>query len=95
MGIMAGSHRTPVEMDFDGVKELEGQNEHLVIKPSDDPNRRLSPDERARPIVWSAKPGDVLVFDERMYHCGRRFRNGDGVPVRRRREVHAVVRVRR
>jgi ectoine hydroxylase-related dioxygenase (phytanoyl-CoA dioxygenase family) len=76
MGIMAGSHRTPVEMDFDGVKELEGQNKHLVIKPSDDPNRRLSPDERARPIVWSAKPGDVLVFDERMYHCGRRFRNG-------------------
>ena len=76
MGLMAGSHRSPIEMDKVGVRRTEDAGGQLVIGPDDDPNRRLSAEEKATPIAWKAEVGDVLVFDERTYHAGRRVDAG-------------------
>lgn len=76
MGIMAGSHRSPIEMDHTHVKAVEQQGGQLVIGPGDNPNRRLTSAQKRLPLAWTAEVGDVLVFDERMYHCGRRVDQG-------------------
>lgn len=84
MGVMPGSHLSPIEMDRAHVKDVEDAGGHLVLGPSADPNRRLSAADRRRPLVWQAGVGDVLVFDERLYHCGRRV---DGATVSARKEA--------
>lgn len=76
MGIIAGSHLSQIEFDRDLVKSIEKRGGQLVIGPSDEPNRRLSSDERVRPLAWQAQVGDLLVFDERLYHAGRRVSGG-------------------
>jgi ectoine hydroxylase-related dioxygenase (phytanoyl-CoA dioxygenase family) len=76
MGMMAGSHLTPIEMDHAHVKSVEEAGGQLVIDAGQDPNIRLSDEQKRVPLAWRARVGDVLVFDERMYHCGRRIDNG-------------------
>ena len=76
MGIMAGSHLSPIEMDHAHVKNVERNGGQLVIGPQENPNRRLTAAQRRTPVAWKAEVGDVLVFDERMYHCGRRVDHG-------------------
>jgi hypothetical protein len=76
MGIMAGSHLTPIEMDHAHVKAVEDAGGQLVIDAGQDPNVRLTAEQQRVPLAWRARVGDVLVFDERMYHCGRRIDNG-------------------
>jgi hypothetical protein len=72
MGILPGSHRTQQDMDAAHVAELERAGQYTVLGLADEPNRRLSAEERARPAAWRAGVGDALIFDERLYHCGRR-----------------------
>ena len=76
MGIMAGSHLSSRAIDIDHVKAVERRGEQIVVDRLDEPNRRLSDEEKRRPLVWVAGVGDVLVFDQRMYHCGRRVVDG-------------------
>lgn len=76
MGIMAGSHRSPIEMDHAHVKAVEAAGGQLVVDAGDDPNRRLTDEQKRIPLAWKAEVGDVLVFDERMYHAGRRVDAG-------------------
>ncbi len=76
MGIMCGSHRSPIEMDRDLVKSIEKRAGQIVIDVSDEPNRRFTASEKRVPFAWKAQVGDVLVFDERMYHAGRRVEYG-------------------
>jgi hypothetical protein len=76
MGIMAGSHLSPLEIDRDFVKAVEKRSGQVVIDIQEEPNRRFSPAERRRPMAWKARVGDLLVFDERMYHAGRRVDAG-------------------
>ena len=76
MAVMVGSHRSPVEMDKKRVAAFERSGKHVVVGPDEEANRPYTDGERSRPLVWTARPGDVLVFDERLYHCGRRVREG-------------------
>jgi hypothetical protein len=76
MGIMAGSHRSPIEMDHTFVKAVENAGGQFVIDSRDDPNLRLTEAQKRTPLAWKAEVGDVLVFDERMYHAGRRVDAG-------------------
>jgi Phytanoyl-CoA dioxygenase (PhyH) len=76
MGIMCGSHLSPIEMDYDVVKKIENAGGQLVIDADDEPNQRFTEEEKKIPMAWRALPGDVLVFDERLYHNGRRVENG-------------------
>lgn len=76
MGIMAGSHLSPIVMDHARVTSVENAGGQLVIDVNRDPNRRLSKSEKQTPLAWKAEVGDVLVFDERMYHAGRRVDDG-------------------
>jgi hypothetical protein len=76
MGIMPGSHASPIAMDAAYVKSVEAVGGQLVIDEDDDPNQRFSAQEKRNPVAWQAGVGDVLVFDERMYHAGRRVDNG-------------------
>jgi len=72
MGIMSGSHATPIEMDHDRVKGIETAGLQRIIDHGQNPNLLLSDEQKKTPLVWHAQVGDVLVFDERMYHAGRR-----------------------
>lgn len=76
MGIMPGSHATPIEMDHDRVKGIEAAGRQRVIDHGENPNLLLSDEQRAIPLMWHAQVGDVLVFDERLYHAGRRVDHG-------------------
>ena len=76
MGIMCGSHRSPIEMDHEYVKKIEAAGGQLIIDADDEPNQRFTEEEKKIPMAWRALPGDVLVFDERLYHIGRRVENG-------------------
>lgn len=76
MGIMCGSHRSPIEMNHDQVNRIEEAGGQIVIDAHDDPNVRFSEEDKRTPLAWRALPGDVLVFDERLYHAGRRVLNG-------------------
>ena len=76
MGIMCGSHLSPLEMDRDLVKSIEHRSGHLVIEPPADANRTFTAVQKSIPMAWKAEAGDVLVFDERMYHAGRRVTDG-------------------
>ena len=76
MGIMAGSHLSPLEFDRKLVASIEARGGQIIIDDDVSPNRRLSAEDKRRPLAWHAKAGDLLVFDERMYHAGRRV--GDG-----------------
>jgi len=76
MGMLAGSHLSPRAIDDQYVKAVERRGEQIVVERSDEPNRRLSPAEMRKPLVSVAGVGDVLVFDQRMYHCGRRVVDG-------------------
>jgi hypothetical protein len=76
MGIMCGSHRSPIEMDRDFVRRIESAGGQLVIDADDEPNQRFTEEEKKIPMAWRALPGDVLIFDERLYHNGRRVENG-------------------
>jgi len=76
MGLMGGSHASPIEMDKARVQRIEDAHGQLVIGPGEEPNRRLSAAQKATPIAWKAEVGDVLVFDERTYHAGRRVDAG-------------------
>lgn len=76
MGIMAGSHRSATEMDHATVKRIEAAGEQIVIDAGAEPNRKLTEAQKRTPLAWQAQVGDVLVFDERMYHAGRRVENG-------------------
>ena len=84
MGIMAGSHLSPIEMDHAYVKSVENAGQQIVIDAEDEPNLRLTAAQKRRPLAWKAEIGDVLVFDERMYHAGRRV---DGGQVNTNREA--------
>ncbi len=76
MGIMPGSHRTPLEMDREHVKAVEKRNGQLIIGGRDDPNRRFPAAAQRDPVACRLEVGDLLVFDERMYHAGRRIEHG-------------------
>lgn len=76
MGIMAGSHASPLEMDHAHVDAVEQRHGQIVVGPHDEPNRRFDVEQRRVPLAWKAEVGDVLVFDERMYHAGRRVEGG-------------------
>ncbi len=76
MGIMCGSHLSPLEMDRDLVKSIERRSGQLVIEPPADPNRTFTDRQKTIPLAWKAMAGDLLVFDERMYHAGRRVADG-------------------
>lgn len=76
MGIMAGSHLSPHEIDLSGVQAIEKRNGELVIDAGVDPNQRFTAAQKTIPMAWKAEAGDVLVFDERMYHAGRRVDAG-------------------
>jgi hypothetical protein len=76
MGIIPGSHLSPIEMDHGAVKSVEDAGGQLVVDLADEPNQRLTPAQKQLPMAWHAQVGDVLVFDERMYHAGRRVENG-------------------
>jgi hypothetical protein len=76
MGIMAGSHASPIAMDATYVKSVEAVSGQLVIDDDGDPNQRFTDEEKRTPLAWKAEVGDVLVFDERMYHAGRRVDAG-------------------
>lgn len=76
MGIMCGSHLSPLEMDRDLVKSIEHRGGQLVIEPPADPNRSFNDVQKMIPLAWKAEAGDLLVFDERMYHAGRRVESG-------------------
>ena len=76
MGIMAGSHLTPIEMDRAHVKQVEQRDGQLVIGGTENPNRRLSDAQRDTPLACRLEVGDLLVFDERLYHAGRRVERG-------------------
>lgn len=84
MGIMAGSHASPIEMDHAYVDAVEKRHGQTVVGPQDEPNRRFGAEERRVPLAWKAEVGDLLVFDERMYHAGRRV---DGGVVSRNQEA--------
>ena len=76
MGIMSGSHASPHEIDMPTVRRLEVAGKQRVIDIGQNPNLRLSDEQRRTPLAWHAEVGDVLVFDERMYHAGRRIDHG-------------------
>jgi hypothetical protein len=76
MGMMCGSHARSTEIDQGAVYWMERKGWHKLIGADDEPNRRFTPNERSVPFVWTAGVGDVLIFDERMYHCGRRVESG-------------------
>jgi hypothetical protein len=82
MGFMAGSHRSPIEMDHAGVKRVEAAGKQMVIAAGADPNRRSSRLRNCRPVVWPAEVGDVLIFDERIFNAGRRVERGRVTPNR-------------
>ncbi len=71
MGMMAGSHHAPGEMDHARVKRAEAAGRQIVIDGAE-PDRRLAQVEKRTPWVWPAAVGDVLVFDERLFHADRR-----------------------
>jgi hypothetical protein len=72
MGILPGSHLVQDDMDAAHVRKLERAGDYTVIGLDNEPNRRLGAEEQARPLAWRAGAGDALIFDERLYHCGRR-----------------------
>jgi hypothetical protein len=76
MGIMAGSQASPIAMDGPRVKAIEAAGGQIVIDSVDQPNQRFTAAEKKLPLAWKADVGDVLVFDERMYHAGRRVDDG-------------------
>lgn len=76
MGFMVGSHLSPMEMDRDLVKAIEKRSGHIVIDVGDEPNRQFTALQKTVPMAWKAQAGDLLVFDERMYHAGRRVDDG-------------------
>lgn len=76
MGFMCGSHQSPMEIDRDLVKAIEKRAGHIVIDVADQPNRQFSAIQKTVPMAWKAQAGDLLVFDERMYHAGRRIDDG-------------------
>ena len=76
MGIMAGSHASPIAMDGPRVKAIEAAGGQIVIDAAEQPNQRFTAAEKKLPLAWKAEVGDVLVFDERMYHAGRRVDAG-------------------
>lgn len=76
MGIMAGSHRCATEIDHAAVQRIEAAGGQIVIDAGTEPNRRLTDAEKRTPLVWKAEIGDVVVFDERLYHAGRRVEHG-------------------
>ena len=76
MGIMCGSHRSPIKMDSSYVRKVERAGGQFVIDADDEPNQHFTEEEKKIPMAWRALPGDVLVFDERLYHIGRRVENG-------------------
>jgi ectoine hydroxylase-related dioxygenase (phytanoyl-CoA dioxygenase family) len=76
MGIVCGSHRSPIEMDRAFVRRIENAGGQLVIDADDEPNQRFTEEEKKIPMAWRALPGDVLIFDERLYHNGRRVEDG-------------------
>lgn len=76
MGLICGSHLSPRAIDYDLVRAIEKRHGQLVLGPADEPNRCFSAAERAVPLAWLASVGDVLIFDERLYHAGRRVTGG-------------------
>jgi FkbM family methyltransferase len=76
LAMLPGTHRTPPLMDAEHVANLERAGKYTVVGPRDEANRHFSKDERALPLMFCASPGDALIFDERLYHCGRRMNGG-------------------
>ncbi len=76
MGIVAGSHLSPIAIDQAYIGSIERAGGQIVIDADDQPNQRFSDAEKRLPLAWKAEVGDVLVFDERMYHAGRRVEGG-------------------
>ena len=72
MGFLPGSHRSPIEMDHVRVRGIEAAGEQTVVAAGADPNRRLTAAHNGIPLVWTAGTGDVLVYDQRVFHAGRR-----------------------
>ena len=94
MGIMAGSHASPIAMDGPRVKAIEAAGGQIVIDAAEQPNQRFTTAEKKLPLAWRAEVGDVLVFDERMYHAGRRVDAGQRDRQSRGTQVHPVAGVR-
>jgi hypothetical protein len=72
MGILGRSHLSRDDMDAKSVAALERAGEYTVLGLNDVANRRLTDADVSRPLAWRAAAGDALLFDERLYHCGRR-----------------------
>ncbi len=71
MGMMAGSHQSPGEMDRARTKRIEAAGKEIIIDGAE-LDRTFTQVEKRTPLVWPASVGDVLVFDERLFHAGRR-----------------------
>lgn len=80
MGMVAGTHLSPRVVSHTRIKAMEKLHLQLIIDADRNPNERLAPWQRFRPLAWRAFEGDLLVFDQRMFHCGRRV-NGRQVGV--------------
>ncbi len=76
MGLIPGSHASPTVMHRARTAIVEKRHAQLVVDVDDEPNRRYTAAERRRPLAWKSMPGDVLVFDQRTYHAGRRVDGG-------------------
>lgn len=77
MGVLPGSQRTPALMNQKRLAELEAEGRHLILPKGENANRRIELEDPDQPVVWCASPGDALVFDLRMFHCGRRVVNNE------------------
>jgi hypothetical protein len=76
LAMLPGTHQAPPTMDAERVAKHEAAGEYTVVGPKDEANRHFSAEERSRPLMFCANPGDALIFDERLYHCGRRLVDG-------------------
>ena len=71
LAVFPGSHVTEVTMDH--MRQMDDAGQATVVEASETANRRYTEDEMSRPMVLCAKAGDVVIFDQRMYHRGGRF----------------------
>ena len=83
---------SPIEMDRAFVRRIENAGGN--IDADDEPNQRFTEEEKRIPMAWRALPGDVLIFDERLYHNGLAGRGRQGHRQPHRSEVLPVAGVR-
>ncbi|MEZ4329771.1 MAG: phytanoyl-CoA dioxygenase family protein [Polyangiales bacterium] len=73
LAMMPGSHVAARQQHDIESASLNQVPMSMLIRPGVLANRRLTNHEKAGAVVWCASVGDALVFDERMFHRGRRI----------------------